>query len=91
MLTIRWSTCFKRDVKTAQKRGMDMRKFKIIADHLVEENSLPTKFKDHRLTGNWGGHRECHLGPDWLLIYRIDEDQEILELVRMGSHADLFE
>jgi len=90
MLELRWATQFKRDIKTAKKRGKDMRKFKKINETLLFEKPLPLKNKDHFLSGNWHGCRECHIEPDWLLIYRILSEQGVLEYVRMGSHADLF-
>jgi mRNA interferase YafQ len=90
MLTIRWSTKFRRDVKAAQKRGKDMRKFKQIHEILIEEKPLPPKNKDHILSSNWQGCRECHIEPDWLLIYRVLGNDGVLEFVRMGSHSDLF-
>lgn len=62
----------------------------IIAD-LANGNPLPDKNSDHPLTGNWVGHRECHILPDWLLIYRIEDDVLVLTLARTGSHSDLFE
>ena len=69
-----------------------MDKFKEITELLEEGNPLPYKNHDHGLVGNWDGHRECHIEPDWLLIYRIDEDEEeeVIEFVRMGSHSELF-
>lgn len=91
MLTIRWSTKFKRDVKTAQKRCKDMQKFKFVFELLMEGKPPPAKNRDHILTGQWNGCRECHIEPDWLLIYRIFPQDGVLELVRMGSHADLFD
>ena len=65
-------------------------KFKAISELLEAGSPLPEKNKDHLLSGNWNDHRECHIEPDWLLIYRVDEDEAILELVRMGSHSELF-
>ena len=64
--------------------------FKSIDALLVSGKPLSTKNRDHLLTGNWLGHRECHIAPDWLLIYRVDEDAKIIEYVRTGSHSDLF-
>lgn len=57
---------------------------------LARGEKLPDKNKDHELTGDWVGHRECHILPDWLLIYRIEDDLLVLTLVRTGSHSDLF-
>lgn len=90
MYEIRRSTRFKRDVRRCQKQNKPMDKFKDIHELLVEGSSLPEQNRDHNLSGNWSGYRECHIEPDWLLIYRIDEANNILEYVRMGSHAELF-
>ena len=79
---------FKRDVKLAKKRGKDMAKLRELLMLLVEGNSLPPRYKDHPLGGNWKHHRDCHIEPDWLLIYKIDGDD--LYLVRTGTHSDLF-
>ncbi len=67
-----------------------MDKFRAIHELLVEGASLPERNRDHTLSGDWDGYRECHIEPDWLLIYRSDEVNEVLEYVRMGSHAELF-
>jgi mRNA interferase YafQ len=64
--------------------------FKHVNELLVAGEQLPVKNRDHILTGNWNGHRECHIEPDWLLIYRVNEVEKEIEYVRMGSHADLF-
>ncbi len=90
MYTIRTSAKFRRDVKRCQKQGKDMDHFKHINAHLVAGKVLSVKHKDHFLTGNWKGHRECHIQPDWLLIYRVYEIKKEIEYVRMGSHSDLF-
>lgn len=67
-----------------------MDKFRAIHELLVEGAPLPERNRDHSLSGDWEGYRECHLEPDWLLIYRVDEACEVLEYIRMGSHAELF-
>ena len=79
---------FRRDVKLAQRRGKDMSKLRELISLLAEGGAPPRGFKDHPLSGEWKNHRECHLEPDWLLIYKIDGDD--LYLVRTGTHADLF-
>jgi mRNA interferase YafQ len=79
---------FKRDVKLAKKRGKDMAKLRELLMLLVEGNPLPPRYKDHPLGGNWKHHRDCHIEPDWLLIYKIDGDD--LYLVRTGTDSDLF-
>ncbi len=84
------STKFKRDVKRAQKQQKKMDKLRTVLNLLIEGQDLPVKNKDHFLSGNWSGYRECHIEPDWLLIYRTNEKEKLLELVRLGSHSDLF-
>jgi mRNA interferase YafQ len=79
---------FKRDVKLAERRGKDMTKLRHALLLLVEEKALPERYKDHSLGGNWKGHRDLHLEPDWLLIYQIDGND--LYLARTGTHADIF-
>jgi mRNA interferase YafQ len=81
-------TQFARDVKLAQKRGKDMSKLRELIELLVAGKPLPTRYKDHALAGEWSHYRDCHIEPDWLLIYKIDGDN--LYLVRPGTHSDLF-
>ncbi len=90
MYDISRSTKFKRDIKRGQKQNKNMNKLKAVLDLLIEGKELPPKNKDHFLSGNWSGFRECHIEPDWLLIYRVNEQEKLLELVRLGSHSDLF-
>lgn len=85
------TTQFKKDYKLAVKRGLKIDLLKDIIAALAMGEKLPEKNKDHALTGNWVGHRECHILPDWLLIYRIEEEVLVLTLARTGSHSDLFE
>jgi len=89
MRTIRRDTLFKRDVKRLKKRNKGIEKLKTIIQLLVEGEKLPPKTGDHRLIGTLKDCRECHIEPDWLLIYRIEGSE--LCLVRTGNHADLFE
>ena len=79
---------FKRDVKLAERRGKDLAKLRELILLLVEGDPLPPRYKDHSLSGNWKHHRDCHIEPDWLLLYKIDGDD--LHLVRTGTHSDLF-
>lgn len=81
---------FKKDFKLDQKQGLDLNKLKEIIILLANGELLPPKNKDHQLKGNYKGHRECHIEPDWLLIYKIQDDMLILTLVRTGSHSKLF-
>jgi mRNA interferase YafQ len=80
---------FKRDVKRIQRQGKDLRKLKSILGGLVNGERLEDKYRDHVLVGQYKGTRECHLEPDWLLIYEITESEIIL--IRTGSHSELFE
>ena len=90
MLTIKYETGFKKDYKRIVKRGYDVSLLEEVINHLVNKIPLPKKYKDHGLSGNYVDFRECHITPDWLLIYRIDDDELILYLTRTGSHSDLF-
>ncbi|HER34505.1 MAG TPA: type II toxin-antitoxin system YafQ family toxin [Halothiobacillaceae bacterium] len=82
------SSQFKRDVKRLKKRGKDMAKLRELLDLLIRQEPLPEFYRDHPLNGNWKGFRDVHIEPDWLLLYRVEEDE--LQLARTGSHADLF-
>ena len=90
MLTIRYSGRFKRDYKAVKKRGYDTRLLEGVLDILSAEQPLPPKYRDHALQGYYIGHRECHITPDWLLIYKVKDKELILELTRTGTHSDLF-
>ncbi len=79
---------FRKDVKRMRKRGKDLEKIKAVIDLLVAGEPLPAKNRDHKLEGNWIGRRDCHVEPDWILIYKLTEDELLLE--RTGTHADLF-
>ena len=82
------STQFKRDVRRMQRRGKDLTKLRQPLAMLARQALLPARYRDHPLRGNWWGYRDFHIEPDWLLIYRVEGDE--LQLVRTGSHADLF-
>lgn len=84
------SNAFKKDLKSAKKRGLKLDKLQSIVDKLAAEIPLEQKYRDHSLTGNYKDFRECHIEPDWLLIYRKDADVLELLLFRTGTHADLF-
>ena len=88
--TVKTTTQFKKDFKLAIKRGLKIELIEEVITKLAMGETLPDKNKDHALTGNWIGHRECHILPDWLLIYRIQDDILILTLSRTGTHSDLF-
>jgi len=87
---IRQSKRFKRELKTAEKRGWDMDKLDAVVELLSKGVTLPLKNRDHALTGEYDGYRECHITSDWLLVYRIEEDVLVLYLFRTGTHSDLF-
>lgn len=90
MLTIKPTTRFQKDVKRAQRRGYDMSLLADIIRKLASGEALPAKNRDHALSGNYAGCRECHITPDWLLIYEVEEQQLFLYLTRTGTHSDLF-
>lgn len=90
MYKLRPTTKFQKDLKRAQNRGYDLSLLTEILKKLVNGEILPEKNRDHSLTGNYTGCRECHVAPDWLLIYEISHDELILYLTRTGTHSDLF-
>ncbi len=85
-----WTTQFKKDYKLALKRHLNIDLLDDIIRALSRGETLPEKNKDHPLSGDWTGHRECHIQPDWLLVYRIEDDVLVLTLARTGTHSDLF-
>lgn len=88
--SIQFTNQFKKDLKLAKKQGKDLDKLFEVINILVNEEKLDTKFKDHDLSGSYKGTRECHIEPDWLLIYEIDNNALILMLYRLGTHSELF-
>lgn len=90
MLEIVLSNQFKKDLKLASKRGYKLELLEKIVDKIANNIKLEDKYRDHALTGNYIGFRECHIQPDWLLVYRIENDELMLFLSRTGSHSDLF-
>jgi mRNA interferase YafQ len=88
MRTIRRTSQFKRDVKQMQRRGKDLGKLKKVLESLVKDEKLSQKYRDHVLVGQYKGTRECHIEPDWLLIYELAESEVVL--IRTGAHSDLF-
>lgn len=90
MLTIKYQTSFKKDYKRIKKRGYDTALLRKVVEILVEGKELPSEYKDHALSGNFKGCRECHISSDWLLIYEISEKELVLYLMRTGTHSDLF-
>ena len=87
---IRYSGQFKKDVRLAKKQGKDVEKLFDVVALLAEGVPLAPKYRDHALTGNYVHCRECHIEPDWLLIYEVFDDVLVLLLARVGSHSDLF-
>ena len=85
-----WSSKYKKDFKLAAKRGFNTDLLINVIKLLATTDQLPEEYKDHELSGNWKGFRECHIQPDWLLIYTISVDKLVLTLVRTGTHSDLF-
>lgn len=81
---------FDKDFKLSAKRGKDLEKLRTIMKMLVVGEMLPVKYRDHALTGNYAYRRECHIEPDWLLIYKLDKEQGIITFERVGTHSDLF-
>lgn len=89
MLTIRYQSRFRKDYKRIVKRGYDVRLLEPVIDLLASEQPLPPVYKDHPLTGQYAGCRECHITPDWLLIYEADKGNLLLYLMRTGTHSEL--
>ena len=90
MLNIVLSNQFKKDLKQISKRGYDLTLLDDVVNKLASSEKLDEHFQDHTLSGNYVGYRECHIKPDWLLIYRINESELYLFLSRTGTHSDLF-
>ena len=90
MLNVRYTVQFKKDYKLAVKRGYNPKELEKVIDLLKTGEPLPQIYKDHPLSGGWKNYRDCHIRPDWILIYRVIEDSLILELSRTGTHSDLF-
>ncbi len=91
MLRPRYARQFKKDIQKIERSGRyDLEKFKIVAKKLIGDTALENTYLDHALTGNLRGYRDCHIEPDWLLIYKIDRDAKEITFVRTGSHSDLF-
>ena len=90
MLKLDPSTKFKKDLKKIKKQNKEIEKLNSVIETLQKEKPLDKKYKDHDLVGNWKGYRECHITPDWLLIYKVcGDDVRLLRLARTGSHSEL--
>ncbi len=90
MLTIKYQTAFKKDYKRIKRRGYDIRLLEKTIAILAEGRGLPPEYKDHALSGDYIGCRECHIAPDWLLVYEIVKGELVLYLMRTGTHSDIF-
>ena len=89
-LKVVWTSQFKKDYKAAMKSRLDMDLLDVIIASLAKREALDPKYKNHPLFGNWKSFMECHIKPDWLLIYKIENEKLVLTLVRTGSHGNLF-
>ena len=87
---VKFTNQFKKDIKLSKKQGKNTEKLLEVVETLAKGETLDPKYRDHQLTGNYRGCRECHIEPDWLLIYEIFGDVLVLMLNRVGSHSDLF-
>ena len=90
MRTFSRTSQFKKDVKRVEKRGKDLGKLKTVLDLLINGGRLPESLKDHPLRGDFAGSRDCHIEPDWVLIYTLTESDSHVRFERTGSHSDLF-
>ena len=92
MRTIRYQIRFKKDIKRLKKSGRyDMSLLEDVLNKLLSGETLPEKYHDHDLSGNWKGFRECHIAPDWLLVYTYEEEGLVLVAVRTGSHSEVLD
>lgn len=82
---------FKKDLKRARKRGLPVGELEAVVDMILEGADLPPKYRDHLLSGDYAGFRECHIQPDWLLIYLDESELCVVTAIRTGSHSDLFQ
>ena len=90
MRTFSRTSQFKKDAKLAERRGKDLAKLKAVIDLLIDGNALPVQYQDHPLRGNFAGSRDCHIEPDWVLIYTLTENDSHVRFERTGTHSDLF-
>lgn len=90
MYTLAFTTKFKKNYKLCQKRNFEILSIQVIFNLLANTGTVPSKYKPHKLTGNYNDCWECHIKSDWLLIWRVDEERKIIELISTGSHSDLF-
>lgn len=87
---VQWTSQYKKDVKLAKKRNYNMEELYAVVKMLADDVPLDVRYHDHALEGDWAGHRELHIRPDWLLVYQKIDGLLLLELSRTGTHSDLF-
>ena len=90
MLKPAYTKQFEKDLKLMLRRGKDEKKIRAVMSCLIRQKPLEPKHRDHKLIGNWKGRRDCHVEPDWVLIYQIDEGAALIIFERTGTHSDLF-
>jgi len=90
MLTLKQTATFRKDLKLMRRRGADISKLDYVIQKLLNEEQLAEKYQDHALKGDQRGNRECHIEPDWLLVYKVDKGNLILTALQTGSHSDIF-
>jgi mRNA interferase YafQ len=90
MLKLRLAASYKKDLRLAESQGRDLKLLRLPLSLLLNRWSLPPRYRDHPLKGRWRGHRELHIQPNWILIYRIEDDERLV-LVRIGTHSELFD
>lgn len=90
MYEIVYTPQFKKKLRLCQKRGLDLHKLQTVLQLLSEGKPLPAKYRQHKLSGDFAGCRECHIQPDWLLLWQQDDDMLILLLIDTGTHSDIF-
>lgn len=88
---VKFTNAYKKGYKRAKKRGLNLQLIDDVVDELRQGHKLDAKYRDHPLHGNWEGFRECHIQPDWLLIYLIEDDILTLTLSETGTHSELFD
>ena len=91
MLMIDYTKTFRKDFQKCKKRGLDVSLIESVLEMIINDKPLPSRYRNHILSGNYSGCRECHIKPDWIMIYRIDFERNMVILLRTGTHSDLFD
>lgn len=91
MLEIEYTNRFKKDLKLAKRRNRNLDLLGKLIEKIQKQEKIELKYKDHSLSNNWDGHRELHIEPDWLLIYKLIPEENVVIFVRTGTHSDLFD